>query len=171
MAIISRIPRVGVSDETRRTLTVYQYSWQQGKGVNPSIGFYINGEDQGKDIYAYVAGHTDWPQGDDENRMIYKVRVGGLQNGDVISYDWDARNYTTIMILGTIVISDSITSLAGTTLKAAKTNGPSSTTYKAQMDDDGLELTMKLGTGQDDRCYIWLNNILVNGVRPIIVRQ
>lgn len=166
MAIISRIPRLSAD---RRRLTVYRTYWNPGLGVEPMYtGFYINGETEGKDVFAFVSGHCESPQGSD-NRMQYKVRVEGLQQGDVISFDWDARNYTTVIIFGTIVISDDIYSIAGTKLKDPQTNGPGHITYTALSNGDGLDLSMRLGTSHDDRCYIWLNDITVNGVRPVIV--
>ena len=161
--------RAGLLGDGKRILTVYRTYWNPGLGVDPMYtNFFVNGDTEGKDIYAYVAGHTSSNQGG-SNRMQYKVRVEGLRRGDVITFDWDARNYTTIWLLGTIVISDDIYSIAGTKLKDPQTNGPSSITYTATMDNDGLDLSMRLGTSSDDRCYIWLNNILVNGERPTIV--
>ena len=159
-------------------LTVSEVSWQEGIcGSAPytTHSFTINSEYQtngNPQLYAAIAGKCDKISGN-ENRAFYTVKVSGLSKGDVLTFDWDARDKTVDVewiVHHYIVISDDITSIAGpTTLKDVDTKGPSNITYTATQDNDGVYLNMRYGrTKKDDRSYIWLNNIKVNGEPAIL---
>lgn len=170
-----------------RTLTVSNGNWSPSQCGEPHTthGFTIGGE---HDLYASIQGTCPEIQGGD-GRASYSVKIGNLSRGDVITFDWNSRNRVTetrlitchSTILGkTIsypcfenyyVTSDDITTFSGQTIKPASTDGPNSgsstASYTATQDNDGIMLNMRYGADSkydgNHSCYIWLNNIKVNG--------
>lgn len=151
-----------------RVLTVSDASWSPGTcgEENTTHSFTLSGEHQ---LYTAIEGScTKQSYGDD--RAIYVVKLTGLNAGDVITFDWDARDKTSIIIVGDILILEDIYSIGGTELKAYDTDGPGSISYTATQDNDGLILTMKYGRkNTTDRSYVWLDNVKVNGLPAVLL--